>query len=138
MSALNLIFSLTSTNCTPILMYGLEAMKLSNAQINRLLYAYNSVFYKLFRTFNADIIAQTQFYSGYLNLRSLHDLRTVSFLYDLRYYDYSCPASHFFHIGGSSDWIELANKYSILAGDSIGSCKARVWAAFGIAISALP
>ena len=80
MSALNLILSLTSTNCTPILMYGLEAMKLSNSQINRLLYAYNSVFYKLFRTFNANIIAQTQLNSGYLNFGSLHDLRTVSFL----------------------------------------------------------
>ena len=44
MSALNLILSLTSSNCFPILMYGLEAMCLSKTQINRHLFAYNFVF----------------------------------------------------------------------------------------------
>ena len=48
MSALNVILSLTATNCTPILMYGLAAMHLTNVQTNRMLYAYNSVFNKLF------------------------------------------------------------------------------------------
>ena len=136
MTALNLILSLTSTNCTPILMYGLEAMYLTATQRNRLLYAYNSVFCKLFRSFNSDIITHTQFYSGYLNMYSFLDLRTLSFLHDLRQYDYACPASHLFYICGSTEWTTLSRTYGIIAGDSIARCRARVWAAFGIAISA--
>ena len=44
MSSIKLILSLTSSNCFPILMYGLESMHLTNAQTNRMLYVYNSFF----------------------------------------------------------------------------------------------
>ena len=118
-------------------MYGLEAMHLTNAQTNRMLYAYNSVFYKLFCSFNPNIILHSQFYSSHLNLRSLIDFRTVTFLTDLPFYDGSCPASHLFYICGTSEWFELTNKYNIDYSDSIQQCKAKIWAAFGMAISAL-
>src|SRR5271155_3736002 len=75
MNALTLILSPTSSNCFPILMYGLEAMRLANTQINRLLYAYNSVFYKLFRSFKSNNILQTQYYTGHLDLASFIHLR---------------------------------------------------------------
>src|SRR5271155_1978037 len=55
-SAISLILSLASTNCFPILLYGLEAMHLNKTQINSLTYAFNSIFYKLFHTFHQDTI----------------------------------------------------------------------------------
>ena len=119
-------------------MYGLEAMRLSKSQINRLLYAYNSVFYKLFRSFNSNVILQTQYYSGHLNLASFIDLRTINFLNNLRTYDYYSPASHLFYLHGSSDWTDIATKYNITVNDGYGQVKDRIWSAFGRAIAALP
>ena len=119
-------------------MYGLEAMRLSKTQINRLLFAYNSVFYKLFRSFNSNIILQTQYYTGHLNLASFIDLRTINFLNNLCTYDYYSPASHLFYLSGTNEWSETANKYNISTVDSYGQCKAKIWAAFGLVIAALP
>ena len=70
----------------------------------------------------------TQFYSGHLNLMSLIDLRTLTFLNDFHFYDVSCPASHLFYICGTPEWIELANRYNINFNDSVGHCKAKIWA----------
>ena len=138
MNAVNVILSLVASNCTPILLYGLEAMHLNNAQNNRLLYAYNSVFYKLFRSFNANIILQTQYYTGYLNLTSLIDLRTITFLNELCNYDASSPASHLFYLCGKNEWIDIASRYNINVNDAGGLCKNKIWAAFGAVIAALP
>ena len=137
MNALTLILSLTSSNCFPILMYGLEAMRLTNPQINRLLYAYNSVFYKLFRSFKPNIILQTQYYTGHLNIASFIDLRTINFLNNLCAYDYFSPASHLFYLCGTSEWTDIAGKYSITASDGCGQCKSKIWTAFGLVIVAL-
>ena len=138
MNAVNVILSLVASNCTPILLYGLEAMHLNNAQNNRLLYAYNSVFYKLFRSFNANIIVQTQYYTGYLNLTSLIDLRTITFLNELCNYDASSPASHLFYLCGKNEWIDIASRYNINVNDAGRLCQNKIWAAFGAVIAALP
>ena len=97
-----------------------------------------TLFYKLFRSFNANIILQTQFYSGYLNLRSFIDLRTVTFLTDLHCYDLTSPASHLFYVCGTSEWTEVANRYNIYPTNSVGHCKAKIWAALEGAIVAFP
>ena len=112
-------------------------MRLSKTQINRLIYAYNSVFYKLFRSFNSNIILQTQYYTGHFNLVSFIDLRTINFLNNVRTYDYSSPASHLFYLCGSSEWIDIAFKYNINVTDACGQCKAKIWSAFGLHIAAL-
>ena len=137
-NALTLILSLTSSNCYPILMYGLQSMRLTKSQVNRLQYAYNSVFFKLFRTFKSDIILQTQYYTGHLDLASLLDLRSLNFLNTLRTYDYFSPASHLFYLCGSNDWSDIANKYNISVTDFGGQCRAKIWAEFGTVIAALP
>jgi hypothetical protein len=137
MSALNLILSLTSSNCLPILMYGLEAMRLTKTQVNRMVYAYNSVFYKLFRSFNSNIILQTQYYTGHLNLSSFIDLRTINFLNNLCTYDYNSPAAHLFYVCGAGEWSDIASRYSITASDGCGQCKSKIWTAFGLSIAAL-
>ena len=138
MSALSVILSLTDSNCTPILMYGLEAMHLTKAQTNRLIYAYNSVFYKLFRTFHSETILQTQFYTGHLNLESFIDLRTINFLNNLRTFDFYSPASYLFNLCGTNEWSCIASKYNISVNDAGGQCRIKIWAAFASVVAALP
>ena len=79
MSAIPLILKIVSTNCNPSLLYGLEACPVTKRQLKSLSYPFNSVFMKLFKTFNADIIRQVQYFSGYMPLSYTIDLRRLSF-----------------------------------------------------------
>ena len=53
-------------------------------------------------------------------------------------YDASSPASHLFYLCGKREWAETANSSGITINDSYGQCKAKIWAAFGMVIEALP
>ena len=64
MPQINLTLKLTSTFCNPILFYGLEALHLNKTDISVLTYPYNSVFTKLFASFDKSIVTLCQFYSG--------------------------------------------------------------------------
>ena len=62
---IQLTLSLINTFCTPVLCYGLEAMRLNKTQLNSLSFSYNSGFMKLFSFYNTKIIMQCQYFSGY-------------------------------------------------------------------------
>ena len=138
MNAITVILSIISSNCIPILMYGLEAMQLTKTQCNRLRYAYNSVFYKLFHSFNDGIIMQTQYYTSFLNLECQIDLRTINFLNKLRTYNVLYPAAHLFYVCGSHEWTDIATKYHINYDDTATQCRSKIWSTFAHTIAALP
>ena len=119
-------------------MYGLEALNIDNAQRNRLAYAYNSVFYKLFRSFNNNVILQTQYYTGHLNLDCFVDRRTLIFLYNLRIDTGPSPAAHLFNAYGMNEWSIIASKYNIIDNDASDQVTAKIWATFGNIIGVLP
>jgi len=58
-----LTLSLISSFCTPVLCYGIEAMRLNKSQINSLTFPYNSGFIKLFETYDVKTITHCQFYN---------------------------------------------------------------------------
>src|SRR6266568_7374964 len=62
-----LILSLIASNCTPVLVYGVEACLLSKAQLLSISYAYNAVFVKLFKSFDVKTIRACQFYTNFLS-----------------------------------------------------------------------
>ncbi len=100
-----LILKIVATNCYPIIMYGLEACRPTKKQRLSLAYPYNSVFFKLFNTFNPDVIRITQYYSGVLPFEYALDLRTLKFYYDLFVLDYHSPAGMLMRWeGGGSSW----------------------------------
>ena len=74
--ALHLIMS----QATPHLLYGINACHLNKSSINSLEYAYNSVFAKLFKTCDNNVIYNCQFYAGYLNFNILYEYNTLTFL----------------------------------------------------------
>jgi len=78
-----LTLKIVSENCFPILMYGIEACRPTKRKICLLAYAYNTVFFKLFNTFNDGITRSTQYYSGYLSYAYAAELRTLNFYGDL-------------------------------------------------------
>ena len=53
---ISVTLSLVSSNCAPVLLYGLEALVLNKADINTLSSPYNSVFMKFFKSFNKNMI----------------------------------------------------------------------------------
>jgi hypothetical protein len=73
------IISLTNTFCLPILLYGLEALSLSNSAINDIDFCYNSVFAKIFNVKDTNIIAQCRYYSGTLSASLNLVLRRLQF-----------------------------------------------------------
>src|SRR5258708_14249379 len=87
MSAIPLILKIVSSNCNPSLLYGLEACPLTKRQLKSLSYPFNSVYMKLFKTFDSNTIQQIQYYCGYLPLSYVIDLKLLTFYYDLLYED---------------------------------------------------
>ena len=83
---INVVLHLVSARCNPILFYGLGALHLNKSNYNSLSYPYNSVFTKLFSTFDKNIITVCQFYYGLLLPFSYElDRRTLIFYAKLRY-----------------------------------------------------
>ena len=76
----HLTLSLTSTFCNPILLYGLESLNINKYDTNRLSFPFDSVFKKLFSSFNKDVITLCQFYLGYLPLKFEIDKKNLAFL----------------------------------------------------------
>jgi len=74
------VLSLVAAYCTPVLLYGLEAVTLNKTERTRLNNPFNMVFSKLFGTFNKEIIKSCQYYCGYLPFDLLLDMKILRFL----------------------------------------------------------
>jgi len=76
---ISVILSLVSINCNRILLHGLEALKFTKSDISSLSHPYDSVYMKIFQSFNRKTVMQCQFYCGELPLEYLIDKRTLNF-----------------------------------------------------------
>ena len=115
------MLSLSASFCNPVLLYCLEAMHLNKTDINSLTYPFNSVYMKIFSTFNDAVITQCQFYCAQLPLSYQVDLRTLNFLDKLSNYDCNSPASILFKLFGLTKRNIIQAKHSIL-GTNNRSC----------------
>ena len=59
------LLQLLQTKCIPILLYGLEALKLNKSDISSLDFTVNRFFMKLFKTTNIDIITECREMFGF-------------------------------------------------------------------------
>ena len=120
---------LISTFCNPVLFYGLEALKLSKAEINQMAYPFNSVYMKLFTTFDNSIVTLCQFYAGYLPLSYMLDLRTFNFYLDLSV-NICTPANLLYYWFGRDERDALALKYDIVDSMNSNSIKFMIYQSF--------
>ena len=129
-----LVLSLVSSKCNPILGYGLEAIRINNSTLNNISYVFNAVYTKLFGSFDKSVIAQCQWYCGYLPLCYDIDLKKMHFLNNLL--SGSSPASIVFKREANIDLLQLTTKYRIDLAIRDGatrptvSWKRAVWSAF--------
>ena len=79
----SVLIKLVNTNAFPVLLYGTIATTLSSADLKDLEHAYDSVFNKLYRSFDKKIILQCQFYSGCWPLGVTYDYNRLVFLTNL-------------------------------------------------------
>jgi len=128
-SAIPLILKIVSTNCNPSLLYGLEACPVTKRQLNSLSYPYNSVYMKLFKTFDVNIIKQVQYYCGCMPLSYILDISKIFFYRELLYMDVS-PAATLFRWFGRDDLLSLQDLYSIPEGASRGSVRGLLMSRF--------
>jgi len=112
MSATSVLLHLTFTNCSPALLYGLEASNLTKAQLKSLTCAYNASFFKLFGTFDAEVIKNCQFYSGYLPLNLAIDLKVLKFLHSMKAIPMS-PTAALLGFEGGGELRVLEQKYGV-------------------------
>src|SRR6266516_6471782 len=63
---------LVSSIALPILLYGIEALSLSNSQIASLEHTWNRAVFKIFSTFDDQIIKQCLFYGDHLSVSHLY------------------------------------------------------------------
>ena len=113
----NITLSLVSSFCNPILLYGIEALHLKKADIASLTFPYNSVFTKLFSTFDKSVITLCQFYTYQLPLCYIIDARTLNFYSDLcsgTCYTSNCLFKWF----GEAERKTIEARYNILPSDS--------------------
>ena len=133
-SSLNVALSLTEAKCFPILTYGLEAINLTKSQIANLCFVFNTIFVKLFSTFDKSVIQQCQFYTGFLPLNYKLDMMRINFLIALRANCVS-PACILFNLLGRQELDILCDNYSIAAVSTHTNRSYKIWSAFSESIS---
>ncbi len=127
--AVGLVLSLAATNCVPVLLYGLEACSLTNAQLSSLEHAYNAVFFKVFKSFDAQVILKCQFYTGFLPLRKALDLLKLRFLVNLLA-DKNSLTGFLCRTVGAEVLRMLREKYNIDVTLTHAGIKKRIWEVF--------
>src|ERR1700721_4588288 len=96
------------------LTYDLEAINLTESQLANLCFVFNTIFVKLFSTFDKYVIEQCKFYTGFLPLNYKLDIMRINFLIALKE-NSSSPASILFKLLGTQDLSTLYDKYTIPA-----------------------
>jgi hypothetical protein len=130
-ASVNVTLSLVSSFATPILLYGLEASTLGVSEVEKLTFAFNSVYVKLFSTFDKSVIMSCQYYTGQLPLKYLLDLRVLNFYRTLKRNSSSnSTASLLFDWFGMSELLVIIKRNGLHLSNSDWVCKQKMWSLF--------
>ena len=112
------------------LIYGISATTLNKSELTELSRVYDSVFAKMFRTFDNHIIKSCQFNFGYLAFNYKYDLSRLTFLKKL--YNQSLHYHSFCNLDQRdiSEFVKLKTLYNITDSDSAKALKKKVWIKF--------
>jgi hypothetical protein len=130
-SRADIILPLISPYCTPVLLYGLDALKLNKTELNRLDHPYIMVFHKIFGTYSKSIISQCQYYTGCLPMQYLVKLRKLCFLNNMKLYaDDNIMCKYLYQNFGYFQFISIANEFGIVEKDCKFWMKRKMWSSF--------
>ena len=119
---------LLHTFCLPILLYGLEAVTMSNANLQTLYVAWKTALYKIFKLNNDANLLYTQYCFGVLPINFVLDLRKLCFLSKQRCHSISVH-NVFYDMFGFYEFKRLCSVYSV-CGQSRGYFSASAWDVF--------
>lgn len=122
--SINLALKIISSQCFPILTYGLAATSLSPSEVNSMSFAYNSIFAKLFNTKDSNIIKLCQYYCNILPFTYLCDFIRFKFLHK---WSLRAAMSGNFDVDQLLELRNLFEKYKFSPFDSSNRIKSKVW-----------
>lgn len=127
----DLILPLVSSYCIPILMYGLEAVRLNKTDVTRLSHPYTMVFHKIFGTYSNAIISQCHYFTGCLPLDYLYKLRQLCFLNNIKEFSKdNILCTHLYKNFGYKLFTAVASEFNIIESDNKPSMKFKIWSKF--------
>ncbi len=128
-SAVRVLLHLTYSKCSPILTYGLEAIRIDFKAFDNLANVHNSIFAKLFGTFDRSVIECCHYYTGYLTFADSLDLKRFQFLCKLS--ESICsPAHYMFHWFGDRELDNLKLKHDLKGYNSSTRWSNMLWLNF--------
>jgi hypothetical protein len=125
----DVLLKLIQSQGVPSLLYGTAAVALNKSELSSLCNAYNNMFGKIFHSYDKNVIAYCQWYSGFWPFELVYEYHRYNFLNTLaqsqcidKTLDVDCP-----------DYIEYENiqkKYAIEIGDSLATVRYKFWKFF--------
>jgi len=115
--------SLIDSYCTPVLLYALESLNWNNKLLNSLENAYSQAYFKIFSTYDKNVIAECHLYMGYLPIPFVLDVRKLNFLTRFMATNKNSVLTSIH----DDEYILLCNKYGIPVDGKLTNFKYFVW-----------
>ena len=132
-SSIAVSLSLINSFCVPLLIYGLDAIKLAKSGYSGLEAAYTAAFAKIFGSYDRSIILNCQFFCNYMPMIYRIDLKRMNFLYGLQKLNFSMQMLYCRF--GRIDLCDLLVKYGIAFTDSMFCWRSKFWLHFEKSVS---
>ena len=126
---INVLLKLMESQSIPHLLYGISATTLSSKEIKSFSYAYDSIFAKIFHSYDKNIISDCQYFSGSLPFNYLYDYHRYNFLNKL-YITKSINDKSEIDTFDIDDFLALQLKYKLKTNDSKHQVKYMIWTYF--------
>ena len=124
MKNINVVLSLLFSFSVPIIMYALEAIQLNNKSFKSLENSYFKIFYKVFNTFDKNIINHCMYYFGYKPFCYEYDYHKILFLKKMSC-NQNMMLSLLFEKFAKSELVALCSKYDI--SNRPNDVKRKIW-----------
>jgi len=125
----SVLLKLIDSQSVPHLLYGISASTLSSKDIKSFSYAYNSVFSKIFSSYDNTVILQCQYFTGSLPFNYLYDYHRYNFLNKL-FNTSGISVKTEIDVFDITDYRALQLKYSLRTEDSKYKVKIKIWRYF--------
>ena len=128
-ASVSVLLKLISSQGVQNLLYGIPATSLTKSELTSFTYAYNSVFCKIFKSFDNKTIMSCQFYCNYLSFDLLLDLHRYMFLSKL-FVTGRIDSRAEIDRSDYKDYIDLKTKYNFKDCDTAHTIKQKIWKVF--------
>ena len=129
----DIVLPLIMSYCVPSLTYGIESVHLNKTELTRLEHPYTMVFHKIFGTYSKNIILSCQYFTGFLPLRHLYNLKKLCFFISLKELSIHNELCKYLYDNCIHDqFAAIAIEYGVLETDSKPSIKHKIWTLFNL------